>query len=149
MSLVPTSLSPLHSPDAPDVRFVRQSERRDFLRNTRNSGINHRFPRVMSVAKRRVLLADDDTPVRGLLRALMVRAGYEVLEASTGQEALDLIKREPVGVVLLDLMMRGVTGFEVIDYLRTDRPAMLRCVIVVTAASGKDLARLSDQDVFR
>ncbi|HEY8131271.1 MAG TPA: response regulator, partial [Thermoanaerobaculia bacterium] len=84
-----------------------------------------------------------------LLKALMVRAGYEVLEASTGQEALDLIKREPVGVVLLDLMMRGVTGFDIIDYLRAERPAMLRCVIVVTAASGKDLAHLPDQDVFR
>jgi len=96
-----------------------------------------------------VLLADDDQPVRGLLRALMVRAGYEVLEASTGKEALDLIKREPVGVVLLDLMMRGVTGFDVIDYLRTERPAMLQCVIVITAASGRDLARLRDEDVFR
>jgi len=101
------------------------------------------------LAARRVLLADDDQPVRGLLRALMVRAGYEVLEASTGKEALDLIKREPVGVVLLDLMMRGVTGFDVIDYLRTERPAMLQCVIVITAASGRDLARLRDEDVFR
>jgi CheY-like chemotaxis protein len=96
-----------------------------------------------------VLLAEDDPPVRGLLRALMVRAGYEVLEASNGKEALDLIKREPVGVVLLDLMMRDVTGFDVIDYLRTERPAMLQCVIVVTAASGKDFARLPSEDVFR
>ena len=88
------------------------------------------------MATRRVLLADDDPPVRGLLRALMVRAGYEVVEASTGKEALDL-------------MMRDVTGFDVIDYLRTERPPMLQCVIVLTAASGKDLARLCDEDVFR
>ena len=37
----------------------------------------------------------------------------------------------------------------VIDYLRTERPAMLQCVIVITAASGRDLARLRDEDVFR
>jgi CheY-like chemotaxis protein len=101
------------------------------------------------VDKRRVLLADDDPPVRGLLRALMKRAGYEVLEASTGQEALDLIRRGEVDVVLLDLMMRGVSGFDVIEQLRGERPAMLQSVIVVTAASGKDLVRLRDEDVFR
>lgn len=101
------------------------------------------------MAKRRVLLADDDPPVRGLLRVLMSRAGYEVLEASTGQEVLDLIRREEVGVVLLDLMMRDVGGFEVIEHLRSERPEMLRCVIVVTAASGKDFARLPSEDVFR
>lgn len=96
-----------------------------------------------------VLLADDDPPIRALLKAVLSRSDYQVLEARTGSEVLEHIRKSQFDVLLLDLMMPGVNGFEVLEHLRTERPEMLRCVIVITAASDKDLARLRSKEIFR
>ncbi len=71
-----------------------------------------------------VLVADDDTGVRSLARILLRRAGYEVLEATTGREALWEMERhgDVVDVVLLDVMMPEMNGHEALDELRRTHP---------------------------
>ncbi len=70
-------------------------------------------------AKKRVLLVDDE---RAILRVLTVKlriSGYNVIAASSGEEALDLVGSTPPDIMLLDVIMPGMDGFEVLQKLRT------------------------------
>ncbi len=87
----------------------------------------------------RILVVDDRAENRGILCQLLARLEHETVEASTGQDALDLVERIQPDLVLLDLMMPGIDGYGVLERLAT-RPGFLP-VIVVTAASERE-ARL-------
>lgn len=71
----------------------------------------------------RVLVADDEAPARDKLRAHLAEepAVQEIAEAPNGLVAVDVLRREPVDVVFLDVQMPGLTGFEVIDAVGADR----------------------------
>lgn len=71
-----------------------------------------------------VLVADDDAGVRALVRIVLRRAGYTVLEARTGREALDTVRGrgEVLDAVLLDVMMPEMNGHEALPELRRARP---------------------------
>jgi CheY-like chemotaxis protein len=88
------------------------------------------------VTPARVLVVDDDRLIRELLVKIVDRAGFACDTASDGAEAIALIERaaSPYGVILLDLMMPNVNGFEVIEHLKTSSPGLLRSVVVVTAS---------------
>ena len=83
----------------------------------------------------RVLLVEDDAPLRAALTATLTDAGLIVSEAATGEEALAKVQVEHADLVLLDLMLPGADGMQVLDRLRTysDVP-----VIVLTVRAGKD-----------
>ncbi len=66
---------------------------------------------------RRVLVADDDTEIRQLLKALLEGEGYEVSEASSGAEILTLVASKPPDLVLMDLRMPEGGGIEILDKL--------------------------------
>lgn len=66
----------------------------------------------------RVLVVDDEAAVRRFLRNLLEGAGFIVLEAATGIEALDLLKKKHPDVVLLDLRLPDMTGVDVLTVLR-------------------------------
>lgn len=83
--------------------------------------------------QRRVLVADDDPGVLGLVQAVLLAVGYEVLSATDGEEALALAISHNPDVVLLDVMMPCLDGLAVCRRLR-DNPATSRlCVIMLTA----------------
>ena len=65
-----------------------------------------------------VLVVDDEPPIRRFLRTSLTAQGYQVLQAEDGQEALDILKRNAVDVVVLDLGLPRMDGFEVIEKLR-------------------------------
>lgn len=92
----------------------------------------------------RVLIAEDDDLIRNLLRAIAERNGCETAVAADGAEALALLRKTPFDLVLLDLMMPVMNGYEVIPHLRLmeNRPA----VLVVTAMMGDRFLEL-DSDV--
>jgi DNA-binding response OmpR family regulator len=81
----------------------------------------------------RILIVDDDASIRGLLSVIAGRTGILADEASDGVHAIELLDRHPYDVVLLDLAMPRINGFDVIERLRSKirRPA----VIVLTALS--------------
>jgi two-component system KDP operon response regulator KdpE len=66
----------------------------------------------------RVLIVDDEPPIRRFLRTSLGYEGYQVLEAENGQEALDTFRRNSVDVLVLDLGLPDIDGFEVIHRLR-------------------------------
>ena len=68
-----------------------------------------------------ILVVDDDPHIRELVRLYLERDGLGVLEAAGGEEALALVERESVGLVVLDLMMPGCDGFTVCRELRATR----------------------------
>ena len=69
----------------------------------------------MTKEKRRILVVDDEQTVRDILQRTLEKVGYDVITATNGQEALDKISQFDVSLVLLDIMMPGLDGFEVLD----------------------------------
>jgi DNA-binding response OmpR family regulator len=85
----------------------------------------------------KILIADDEPNIVVSLEYLMKRAGYQVLVARDGQEALDLLRRERPALVLLDLMMPVKSGIEVCQELRADESLSGIKVLMLTA-KGRD-----------
>ena len=69
--------------------------------------------------KIRILAVDDEPDLRSLLRILLTSKGYEVLEAASGQEAVDTLRSEPrIDLVIMDIMMPGLSGVEACAEIR-------------------------------
>lgn len=85
-----------------------------------------------------VLVVDDEETVRNLLQRILERAGYNVVTAADGQEALDKVSQLKVGIVLLDIKMPGMSGMKVLPRLTADRPET--CVIMATAIADAETA---------
>ena len=79
-----------------------------------------------------VLVCDDEPNLRELIRVTLGE-GYTVVEAGDGHEALELARRSPPDLVILDLMMPRGSGFEVLAELRRDARLASVPVVVVTA----------------
>ncbi len=86
----------------------------------------------------RILVVDDEEPVRNLLQRILGEAGYNVDTAATGQEALDKVSQLNAGVVLLDIKMPGMSGMEVLQQITTNWPET--CVVMATAAGDAQTA---------
>ena len=67
----------------------------------------------------RILAVDDEPDLRSLLRILLKNRGYEVLEAASGQEAVDMVRSEPrIDLVIMDIMMPGLNGVQACAEIR-------------------------------
>jgi len=85
-----------------------------------------RFPRIAIV--------DDEPNVRTLIRRILQSQGnYQFFEASNGKDAVEMISREHPSLVLLDLMMPDMDGFQVMDALQTKKETKDIPIIVITA----------------
>ena len=89
-----------------------------------------------------VLVADDDDDIRDLVAFRLDRAGYDVLRAGDGQEALDLAREHGPDLAVLDVMMPRMTGYDVTRELRADQATSRIPVILLTA-------RVQEADVAR
>ena len=67
----------------------------------------------------RILAVDDEKPIAELLRLSLKQAGYECVCAYDGIQAADLIEKETFDLILLDIMLPGIDGFELMEYIRT------------------------------
>jgi DNA-binding NtrC family response regulator len=70
----------------------------------------------------RILVIDDDAPFRGMLRQVLGREGYEVMEASNGKEGMALFRAEPTDLAISDILMPEQEGLQTIKELRRDFP---------------------------
>jgi DNA-binding response OmpR family regulator len=89
-----------------------------------------------------VLVADDDADIRALVTFRLERAGYDVVEASDGEEALQLAREQTPDLAVLDVMMPKLTGDEVTRRIRGDEATQGMPVILLTA-------RVQEDDVTR
>ncbi|MBI2201774.1 MAG: response regulator, partial [Armatimonadetes bacterium] len=67
-----------------------------------------------------ILIIDDQERSRSLYRALLLREGYEVLEAETGERGLELVKSARPDVIILDLFLPALSGSDVLERIRAD-----------------------------
>ena len=78
----------------------------------------------------RILVVDDDPQIRRVMKATLVGHGYEVIEARTGEDALETIPREQPNLILLDMNMPGIGGLETCRAIRAglDTPVIILSV---------------------
>ncbi|MBI2059975.1 MAG: response regulator [Nitrospirae bacterium] len=86
----------------------------------------------------RVLVVDDEAQVRELTARLLRGAGWLVDEASSGEQALELLVATPPDLVLLDIQMRGMSGHKVLEAIRSSAATRLLPVIMLTGAGTRD-----------
>ncbi len=93
------------------------------IRPRPGSAIRHEEPQVATNG-RTILLVDDESPVRDLVTDVLVEAGYEILPAANGDEALESARHHPNGIHLLlaDVIMPGLNGREVAERFHDLRP---------------------------
>ena len=97
---------------------------------------------------RRILIVDDDETSRYVLRQLLAGTRYETIEAASGAEGLERAREQPPAAIFLDLVMPGLSGFEVLDALRTDeRTRGIPVVILTSKALDPDDHRRLDGKV--
>ena len=80
-----------------------------------------------------ILVVDDLTQNNELLEAYLVPQGYEVIKAVSGEEAFKKLADNQIDLILLDVMMPGMDGFEVTRRIRQDPKTRLMPIILVTA----------------
>jgi CheY-like chemotaxis protein len=90
---------------------------------------------------KRILLVDDDPTVRDSLNEVLVAEGYVVTPAENGQQALDLAKKLPVDLVLLDLNMPIMNGWDTFERLTAEHP--LLPIVIITARPNQLFTALS------
>jgi len=82
---------------------------------------------------KRIMVVDDSLETRELLQAMLEEAGYDVSAAQDGETALELVKTKEPYVVLLDVMMPGINGYEVLTRLKAGESTKSIEVIMVSA----------------
>ncbi len=101
----------------------------------------------MAHAKTRLLIVDDDKPIRHLLGRLAHRAGFDAETAKDGRDAIEKLRATVYDIVVIDLMMPRVSGFELIEHVNTLHPRPT--VIVATAMMNGDIRRIDDSMIRR
>ncbi len=101
--------------------------------------------------KRRVVYIEDEPEMIDLVRLILNRRGYEIIGANGGREGLDLVRQEIPNLVLLDLMMPDMDGWDVYQQMKADEHTQNIPVIVVTAKAqsidkvlGLHIAKVDD-----
>jgi adenylate cyclase len=89
----------------------------------------------------KVLVVDDTAANREMLEAILAPRGYAVVSAASGEEALAKVASERPDLVLLDIMMPGIDGYEVCRRLRADERTRLLPVVTVTASEEQERTR--------
>ncbi len=94
----------------------------------------------------RVLVIDDDEKARYLMRKFLDKTPYELLEAGTGKEGVELAREQRPHVILLDFLLQGETAFDVLDELKADPRTRSIPVIIVTShlLAPQERQRLSE-----
>lgn len=87
------------------------------------------------MAEKRALVCEDDPAIRSLVKTIIAREGFTVDTASDGGEALVQLRDHCYHLIMLDLMMPNVDGYDVVNAVRNHSPATLQRVVIMTAAS--------------
>ena len=86
----------------------------------------------------RILIADDEEHLGFMIKFKLEKSGYTVDWQVNGRDALQAVKDSPPALVILDVMMPGMTGFEVLEAIKTDAALKSIPVIMLTARGQED-----------
>jgi len=93
------------------------------------------------MAKEKVLIVDDEEHIVELLKFNLLNAGYDVYTANDGINAVKIAKAEKPGLMLLDLMLPGIDGFDVCKEIKRD-DEMKKTSIIMLTAKGEELDKI-------
>lgn len=91
----------------------------------------------------KILVADDEAQIRDLLHLYLEKDGYEVIEASDGMEALRLVQREEIDLLILDIMMPGMDGYRVLRHIRENS----NIPVIILSAKSEDADKILGLDL--
>jgi CheY-like chemotaxis protein len=86
----------------------------------------------------KILIIEDDYFLRDLMAKQLVKEGYEVFQAVDGEKGLEAAKKEIPDLILLDLILPGMNGFEVLEKIKQDIPLSKIVVMVLSNLAQKD-----------
>lgn len=78
-----------------------------------------------------ILIVDDETMARNLIEKILIREGYRVVQADNGTAALEILEQTPVDIIVSDIRMPGMNGFDLLKAVKTRYPSIP--VIMITA----------------
>lgn len=96
-----------------------------------------------------ILFVDDEESVISSLKRFLRKEDFHALYANSGREALDLIAREPVHILVTDLRMPGMSGLELIEEVKTGYPEILRLVASATRDIEQTVESINTGGIFR
>jgi len=86
----------------------------------------------------KILVIEDDKFLRELISQKLVKEGYDIAEATDGEKGIEAVKKEQPSLVLLDLILPGIDGFEVLARIKSDPEASEVPVIILSNLGQKD-----------
>jgi DNA-binding response OmpR family regulator len=86
----------------------------------------------------RILIVEDDSGTRKLIAQIVERAGYRAILARGGQEGLHLLQKDGADLLLLDLMMKDIDGWSLLETIKTDDRLLSLPVIIVSAKHPRE-----------
>ena len=101
----------------------------------------------MSPGKKKILVVDDAGPVVVLCVNVLQALGYSVKGANRGETAVELLRKEPFDLMVLDYKMPGMSGFEVFEQARTLHPTM--AVVLVTGHGTPEIINEANRMGFQ
>lgn len=96
-------------------------------------------PMESEVRSLRALVVDDDEEDRRRVGGILQKEGFAVFEARNGREALERIRKHSFELIVLDILMPYVDGFEVMNHLKKQLPEVLEKTVVVSCVDLRDL----------
>ncbi|MBI4511425.1 MAG: response regulator [Deltaproteobacteria bacterium] len=105
--------------------------------------------KLETAKKHTILLVDDEDNVRSALRRTLRGEGYEILEASSGEQGLATLRAQPVDVVISDHAMPNMTGLEFLRVARLLRPDTLRIILTGQADLEMAVRAINEDAIYR
>lgn len=102
------------------------------------SSIQYAPEELKAPSRFHILLLDDDPIVQEMLRFIFSREGYQVTQLSSGHEILDVLDKTPVSLLVLDVKMPGMDGFEVLKMIRSRREFDELPIVMLTSMKGEE-----------
>lgn len=93
---------------------------------------------------KRILLIDDDVFIVRLLNLLLTKAGYQIISATNGKDAIGILTEQQVDLVVLDLMMPEMDGMDFLNWLRREAKATMPIVILTALVSADTEQQVMD-----
>ena len=87
----------------------------------------------------RILLVEDEESIRGFIKINLIRNGFEVIEAGSGEAGINKALNEKPDMAILDVMLPGIDGFQVCSILRNEYP---KIGIIMLTAKGQDMDKI-------